>query len=108
MLSAKFFVLESGTIIGFELCGHSGYAESGKDIVCSAVSSAAYMTVNTITDVMGIPADVNINESIGYMKILISTKDALLCKDILNGFKSHLLFLEEIYSKNINVNYTEV
>ena len=87
---------------------HSGYAESGKDIVCSAVSSAAYMTVNTITDVMGIPADVNINESIGYMKILISTKDALLCKDILNGFKSHLLFLEEIYSKNINVNYTEV
>ena len=108
MISAKFFVLESGTIVGFEILGHSGYSESGKDIVCSAVSSAAYMTVNTITDVMGIPADVNINESIGYMKILISTKDALLCKDILNGFKSHLLFLEEIYSKNINVNYTEV
>ena len=52
MLSAKFFVLESGTIVGFEILGHSGYAESGKDIVCSAVSSAAYMTENNITDVM--------------------------------------------------------
>ena len=108
MLSAKFFVLESGTIVGFELYGHSGYAELGKDIVCSAVSSAAYMTANTITDVMGIPADVNVVEDAGYMKILISPKDALLCKDILNGFKNHLLMLEEIYSKNINVNYTEV
>lgn len=108
MISAKFFVLESGTIVGFEILGHSGYSESGKDIVCSAVSSAAYMTANTITDVIGISADVSINESTGYMKMLVSSKDALLCKDILNGFKNHLLMLEEIYSKNINVNYTEV
>ena len=108
MLSAKFFVLESGTILGFEILGHSGYDESGKDIVCAAVSSAAYMAVNTVTDVMGIPAEVSVNESTGYMKMLVSPKDALLCKDILNGLKKHLLLLEEIYLKNINVSYTEV
>ena len=108
MLSAKFFVLESGTIVGFEILGHSGYAKSGKDIVCAAVSSAAYMTDNTITDVMGISADVNVVEDIGYMKMIVKSKDAALCKDILNGFKNHLLLLEEIYSKNINVSYTEV
>lgn len=108
MLSAKFFVLELGMIVGFELAGHSGYADFGKDIVCSAVSSAAYMTVNTITDVMGIPADVSVNESAGYMKMIIDPKNAALCKDILNGFKNHLLLLEEMYLKNINVSYTEV
>ena len=108
MLSAKFFVLESGMIIGFEILGHSGYAKLGKDIVCAAVSSAAYMTANTITDVMGISADVSVIEDAGYMKMLVNSKDAVLCKDILNGFKNHLLLLEEIYLKNINVSYTEV
>ncbi len=108
MLSAKFFVLESGMIVGFEILGHSGYAKSGKDIVCAAVSSAAYMTANTITDVMGISADVSVIEDAGYMKMLVNSKDAVLCKDILNGFKNHLLLLEEIYLKNINVSYTEV
>ena len=30
----------------FSVSGHSGSAEIGKDIICSAVSSASYMTVN--------------------------------------------------------------
>ena len=29
---------------GFECLGHSGYAQSGEDIVCSAVSTAVQMT----------------------------------------------------------------
>lgn len=108
MLKAEFFVLDSGDIIGFDISGHSGYAESGKDIVCAAVSSAAYMTINTITDVLGITADVNVNEDIGHMQAIINKKDAFACSDILKGFKMHLLLLEEIYSPNIKVSYVEV
>lgn len=108
MLKAEFFILDSGEIIGFDISGHSGYAEAGQDIVCAAVSSAAYMTVNTITDVMGITVDIAVNEDIGHMRAIVNKKDIPVCSDILKGFKMHLLLLEEIYSPNIKVSYVEV
>lgn len=108
MLKAEFFVTNFGDITGFDINGHSGYAESGSDIVCAAVSSAAYMTANTVTDIIGVNADIEVNESIGQMKVEINKKDVALCSDIFRGFKSHLLMLEEIYPKNIKVSYVEV
>ncbi len=108
MLKAEFFVLDTGDIIGFDISGHSGYAEAGQDIVCAAVSSAAYMTVNTVTDVKGVSVDVTVNEDIGHMRAVINKKDISVCSDILKGFKMHLLLLEEIYSPNIKVSYVEV
>ncbi len=108
MLEAEFFVLDSGDIVGFDISGHSEYAEFGKDIVCAAVSSAAYMVINTITDVIGASADVTVSDNTGHMRAIINKKDALACNDILKGFKMHLLLLEEIYSPNIKVSYVEV
>ncbi len=35
-------------IVGFRMEGHSGYAESGSDIVCAAVSALAINCVNSI------------------------------------------------------------
>ena len=32
-------------ISGFEISGHTGYAEEGSDIVCSAVSSVSQMAL---------------------------------------------------------------
>ncbi len=37
-----------GSIRQFTVSGHSGFAESGEDIVCAAVSSAVWMTINGI------------------------------------------------------------
>ena len=37
-----------GKIIRFTVDGHSGFADSGEDIVCAAVSSTVWMTVNGI------------------------------------------------------------
>lgn len=108
MLKAEFFIISSGEIIGFNISGHSDCAEKGYDIVCAAVSSAAYMTVNTITDIIGVYMDITLENNIGHMKALISKENASRCADILKGFKTHLLLLEEIYSKNIKVSYSEV
>ena len=44
---------------GFSLCGHAGAGVAGEDIVCAAVSSAAYMAANTVTDVVGAKATVD-------------------------------------------------
>ncbi len=57
MITVK-FKRKNGRINSFEVSGHSGYAEEGADIVCASVSSVVWTTVNGITEVIGIPAQV--------------------------------------------------
>lgn len=106
MTNISFYVTAKGELLGFRITGHSGYGEEGSDIVCSAVSSAAFMTANTITDIMHINCEVSAED--GDMLLRIFQRDAALCRDILQGFKLHMTQLEEQYSDYINVNYTEV
>lgn len=42
------YKLENGIFNKIEILGHSGYAESGKDIVCAAVSATLLTTINNI------------------------------------------------------------
>ena len=63
MIRVKFFHSENGASLGFSFNGHAGYAAHGSDIVCAAVSSVAYMTANTIIEIMKVHADVNIEEN---------------------------------------------
>ena len=58
--------VEDGIITGFSLSGHADFAEQGSDIVCAAVSSAAYMAANTVTDVQNLPCSVTADD--GYME----------------------------------------
>ncbi len=108
MLKAKFFISDDGIIKGFDISGHSGYAESGKDIVCAAVSSAAYMAVNTIADVIGAEVSAKVEENAAHMSCLVHDKYLPDCRCILQGFKNHMIFLEEVYPENIKVFYEEV
>lgn len=107
MITVNLLINVAEKLIGFEISGHANYAESGNDIVCAAVSSAAYMVANTITDVIKAEADVCVNNS-GKMFLQISEKDISSCFDVLLGFKLHVLSLEKQYPNNIIVNYTEV
>jgi len=106
MIKAEFFVTHNGRLVGFHISGHSGYAQSGSDIVCAFVSSAAYMAANTITDV--ICADARAEDSDGDMLVRVQEKDADLCKNVLEGLKLHLENTEEQYPDYLTVTYTEV
>ena len=106
MICVSFFTEPSGEIVGFQVSGHSGYAEQGTDIVCAAVSSAVYMTANTITEVLKIPAEVSVQD--GEMLVRVECKDAPVCRAFFAGLKLHLLGLEEQYSDFVSVSYTEV
>ena len=86
--------------------GRPGSGEEGNDIICAAVSSAAYMTANTVTEIIGVEAQVAAEE--GYMLVRIPAKAARDCRVLFAGFKLHMLGLEEQYSENINVSYVEV
>ncbi len=103
MISVTFYK-NGNDYLGFEMTGHSDYAEEGKDIVCSAVSSAAYLTANNITDFFNINADVTVSD--GYMKLTALKSDNL--NRLLDGFYHHLLQLAEQYEKDIKVKISEV
>ena len=105
MIKAEFFV-KSEKIIGFHLTGHSGMDRHGKDVLCAFVSSAAYMTANTVTDVIG--AEAQASDGDGDMYVRISESDADRCSDIFSGFRLHLLNTEEQYPKYLKVIFTEV
>ena len=105
MIKAELFVKDK-KIVGFHLTGHAGMDEYGKDVLCAFVSSAAYMTVNTVTDI--ICADAQASADDGDMYLMISDKDADRCCDILSGFKLHLMNTREQYPKYLKVIFTEV
>ena len=48
MISAEFFYNEDHRLNGFRIEGHAGYADSGFDIICSAISVLTINTVNSI------------------------------------------------------------
>ena len=87
-----------GLLIGFTLSGHAGAGVSGQDIVCAAVSSAAYMTANTVTEIIGATADITVDD--GYMAVTV-TDHLAGCQDVLSGFRLHLQALEEQYPTRI-------
>ena len=97
------FRLREGRISGFSLEGHSNFAESGNDIVCAALSSAAYLVINTITDIMKIPSSADAKD--GYIGIIIESGYEEQCRDILKGFELHINSLKKQYPKNIKVIY---
>ncbi len=108
MTRINLLTLANGELVGFRITGHSGFAESGSDIVCASISSVAYMVANTITDVIRVSAEIDVNEDNGDMLLRVFQKDATACRDILQGFKLHMLALEEQYSDYMIVNNTEV
>ena len=119
MIFVRFLSEASGNLVGFVMEGHAGYADPGEDIVCAAVSSVttavsasaavssvAYMTANTITEI--IKADTEVAVEDGMMFVKVAAGDALRCRDLLTGLKLHLIGIEEQYPDRIQVNYLEV
>lgn len=54
---------QNGRLCGFSTKGHSGYAEEGEDIVCSAVSALTQTAVMGITELLKLPAAVEIRDA---------------------------------------------
>ena len=99
------FTTADGLLTGFSLSGHAGMGEYGQDIVCASISSAALMTANTITEVIGAAADIATDD--GYMSVKVTDKIAD-CQDILSGFQLHLQAMQEQYPKRVHLMNTEV
>ena len=96
------FLADDRGLWGFEISGHSskdGDDEVGK-IVCAAVSSAAYMAANTVTDIIGDMADVFVDDAV--MRFYVK-KPSYCTVKVLEGLRLHLNELSEQYGSNITI-----
>ena len=100
------FTVQDKLVTGFEISGHSGFSEQGSDIICSAVSSAAYMAVNTLTDVQKLDCNVTVND--GFMDLKLSKAEAEAAQVVLNGLLLHLDALSKEYADFIDLKISEV
>ena len=105
MIKAE-FRYSDGLLRGFTIKGHSGYDEHGRDIVCAAVSSAAIMAANTVTELRHIKAEITDND--GFLNFDLSENDAESAGVILEGLRLHLTALSEEYPQFIVVKISEV
>ena len=65
------FYTDDAYVTGFEISGHSGYAKSGKDIVCAAVSALSINCVNSLEELLGIVPKVKEDQKRGYLEVIV-------------------------------------
>ena len=106
MIACHFFVSQD-TLVGFAVNGHDAPDDSGVSLLCSAVSSAVYMTVNAVTDIAKVNPLV-LETGDGLMTLRLRQDDARACELLLRGLRLHLEALAAEYETIISVNITEV
>ena len=108
MIKVTIYQSSEGEISGFAIQGHAGYAASGSDIVCAAVSVLAQNTVNSIEQFTqdGFSADVDEEEGGLYLKMEPGySKDSKL---LLYSLSLGLQGIEEEYMDYLDVIFEEV
>jgi uncharacterized protein YsxB (DUF464 family) len=99
------FDLEGERIVGFQVCGHSGYAQEGEDIVCAAVSSAVRLVNTTVNEVLRLSASVKVRggEVSFHLPGGLSETDKSTCQNLLAGMMVYLSDLHQEYPSFVEV-----
>lgn len=66
MTTATFFLDPRDVVRKFEISGHSGYAESGYDIVCAALSMLVSTVIGSLDEVLAGGFDYEIDDENGF------------------------------------------
>ncbi len=87
MITFKVYKKNNGKIVGFDCTGHAGYAESGYDIFCAAVSALVINTINSIDELTDDEFQADSDEKKGIFLRVDEPGDAttLLLKSLVIG-----------------------
>lgn len=100
------FRTAKGDIAGFEAKGHTGYGETGLDIVCSAISAVTQTALMGITELLKLDAGVTVKKGNLYC-MLDKNIDESAQKAANLIFETMLLGLGSI-KQNYHDNYLEI
>ncbi|MBR5552808.1 MAG: ribosomal-processing cysteine protease Prp [Clostridia bacterium] len=112
-MTSVIFSRDSFGFVGFSVSGHSGYAEEGSDIVCSAISSCCELVLNQLCDSFGYNIDVTIDPKRTY--IGCDSRNVCQCKEsrqivsgIIDGFYRTVSDISKQYPRFVKCTITEV
>lgn len=98
-----------GIIQGFKVKGHAGFANPGKDIVCSAVSAIVYTALGGLDELAGFKNFTEKNGSIiCFIPEDLSAEQRTITNIILETMIIGLRQIEADYDEYIRVCYEEV
>ena len=101
------FYSQGSRVTGFEVRGHSGYAQEGEDIVCAAVTSAVRLVECAVNDVLGLEASVKVKEQDASISLKLPSglgqTNESTCQTLLVALMVHFVQLAEEYPENITV-----
>ena len=94
------FLADESKLYGFEISGHSSVDcdDINGKIVCSAVSSAAYMAANTVDEIIGDKCEAIVDDALMNFEV---TNPSDASRIVLEGLKLHLTELSKQYSDRI-------
>ncbi len=110
MTEIKIYRDRNGGIVKYTVSGHTGFDESGADIVCASVSTAALTALNGLTDVVKIHIGYEVRD--GYLECILPAelneisriKADVLLESMLLTFRD----LHEQYDDYISITELEV
>ena len=74
MIRVSFLKNEENILDGFELKGHAGFAESGNDIICAAVSALVFNTINSVEQFTSLDFVIEQDEKKGHIYFRLKEK----------------------------------
>ena len=99
------FIKRGEDLTAFILSGHTMAAEYGSDIVCAAVSSAVLMAANTVTEILKVDADIEMED--GFFSLCLPPEAVVPCRAVMEGLHLHLQELSRQYPDHITMNTEE-
>ena len=109
--AVTFYRRSDGTLTGYRAEGHAGYAESGSDIVCAAVSALTQSTMNGLRSVLKAPVMYEVDDQSAFLEVRLAPEATqeqvdqaqLLLVTLLEGLQAVALS----YPRNVRIFFEE-
>lgn len=110
------FYRRDGIIYGFQEKGHTGYGESGDDVLCAALSAMTMLIINTIEVAYASDVEYTIDEETTDVKLIVKAalpefstdeKKQFAISGLLTGYYYQLNDLTEDYYDYLDVEITD-
>ena len=100
MTRVLLLLADDDTLQGYEVSGHTGYAEAGQDIVCAALSFLSITCANALEVVAG--ARTKVQQRDGYLRVMTADRN-LKAQAILETFALGIKELSKSYPDNFRL-----
>ena len=109
--TVTFLKRSDGALLGYRANGHSGYAESGADIVCAAISALTQTTLNGLKNVLKAPVMFDQDDDGAFIEAILTPEASedqirqaqLLVVTLLEGLQA----IQREYPRNLRIIFKE-